>query len=56
MSSNSKNVPSDEEEIDLGIDEEDVNLIDPQIKSRPRSFRARICEKLSRLFVKKRYI
>ena len=55
MSSNSKNVPSDEEEIDLGIDE-DVNLIDPNIKSRPRSFRARICEKLSRLFVKKRYI
>lgn len=46
-------IPSDEEEIDIGIVEEDVNLIDPDIKSRPRTFRARLCERISRIFIKK---
>lgn len=51
MSEETKKIPSDEEEIDVGIEEDD-SLLTPDTK-KPRSFRARICERLSRYFVKK---
>tara|TARA_Y100000817_G_C16858828_1_gene545028 strand:- start:2349 stop:2504 length:156 start_codon:yes stop_codon:yes gene_type:complete len=51
MSEETKKIPSDEEEVDIGIEEDDI-LLTPATK-KPRSFRARICEKLSRLFVKR---
>ena len=51
MSEETKKIPSDEEEVDIGIEEDD-SLLTPATK-KPRSFRARICEKLSRLFVKR---
>tara|TARA_B100000674_G_scaffold311502_1_gene258943 strand:- start:5572 stop:5712 length:141 start_codon:yes stop_codon:yes gene_type:complete len=43
---------SDEEEIDLGINEEEMELLEERYK--PKSFRARICQKLIYIFIKKR--